>query len=215
MTQKIYTRTLYFLCEDLDDTQLHINRLDNKLDTKIFRITPETLCDDKPIHKNKVLIIDYTSRHLFLHQLVFLSVDINEFDTVLINVTHRLTTDELIQYGNLKGLFYKGESTEDIMHGLNNVVDGKNCLPRKIMSQLLHYFRSTIGHPKPAAAVCLTDRELQILRNLRFGTSNNKIAKDLFISELTVKSHLHHIFRKLSVKNRSQAIAWAEHHLLP
>jgi DNA-binding CsgD family transcriptional regulator len=41
-----------------------------------------------------------------------------------------------------------------------------------------------------------------------------KMAESLFISEFTVKSHLYQIFKKLSVKNRTQAIAWANQNLL-
>lgn len=39
------------------------------------------------------------------------------------------------------------------------------------------------------------------------------IAENLFISEFTVKSHLYQIFKKISVKNRTQAIAWANQRL--
>ncbi|MFA0648452.1 response regulator transcription factor, partial [Vibrio cyclitrophicus] len=57
-------------------------------------------------------------------------------------------------------------------------------------------------------------REIQVIRCLQSGSSNTQIADDLFISEFTVKSHLYQIFRKLAVKNRVQAIAWANQNLL-
>ncbi|MEZ9335197.1 response regulator transcription factor, partial [Vibrio sp. 10N.286.51.A4] len=62
--------------------------------------------------------------------------------------------------------------------------------------------------------VDLTIREIQVIRCLQSGSSNTQIADDLFISEFTVKSHLYQIFRKLAVKNRVQAIAWANQNLL-
>ncbi|QSA20115.1 DNA-binding response regulator, partial [Vibrio furnissii] len=46
------------------------------------------------------------------------------------------------------------------------------------------------------------------------GASNMQMAESLFISEFTVKSHLYQIFKKLSVKNRTQAITWANQNLL-
>ncbi|WP_269448116.1 LuxR C-terminal-related transcriptional regulator [Marinomonas gallaica] len=55
---------------------------------------------------------------------------------------------------------------------------------------------------------------MEILRCLQSGASNLQISEDLFITESTVKSHLYQIFRKLSVKNRLQAIAWANQNLL-
>ncbi|MCV5737336.1 helix-turn-helix transcriptional regulator, partial [Escherichia coli] len=53
-------------------------------------------------------------------------------------------------------------------------------------------------------------RELQVLRCLQAGASNSQMAEELFVSEFTIKSHLYQIFKKLSVKNRVQAIAWAD-----
>ncbi|MGR5542980.1 response regulator transcription factor, partial [Vibrio campbellii] len=61
--------------------------------------------------------------------------------------------------------------------------------------------------------VDLTASELQVLRHLADAT-NKEIADLLCVTEFTIKSHLQQIFRKLSVKNRSQAIAWADYYLL-
>ncbi|MEA7595362.1 LuxR C-terminal-related transcriptional regulator, partial [Salmonella enterica subsp. enterica serovar Virginia] len=41
------------------------------------------------------------------------------------------------------------------------------------------------------------------------GASNNEIARSLFISENTVKTHLYNLFKKIAVKNRTQAVSWA------
>jgi LuxR family maltose regulon positive regulatory protein len=55
----------------------------------------------------------------------------------------------------------------------------------------------------------LTDRELEVLRLLAAGAANTEIAKKLFISINTVKTHLAHIFGKLEVSSRTQAVAAA------
>lgn len=52
----------------------------------------------------------------------------------------------------------------------------------------------------------LTTREAEIVELIAFGDSNRQIADKLFLSELTVKSHLKNIFKKLNVSNRAQAI---------
>lgn len=52
----------------------------------------------------------------------------------------------------------------------------------------------------------LTSRELQIIASLSDGDSNSEIAKKLFLSEATIKSHLASIYRKLEVGNRTQAV---------
>jgi DNA-binding CsgD family transcriptional regulator len=67
--------------------------------------------------------------------------------------------------------------------------------------------------PKPAAG--LTTREMQILALVAAGNSNRAIGAELFLSEHTVARHVQHILRKLGVRSRTAAAAYAfEHHLL-
>jgi DNA-binding NarL/FixJ family response regulator len=55
----------------------------------------------------------------------------------------------------------------------------------------------------------LTAREIQILSCMATGKQNKEIAKHLSVSEATVENHLHSIFQKLNVKNRTQAALFA------
>jgi NarL family two-component system response regulator LiaR len=73
---------------------------------------------------------------------------------------------------------------------------------------------STAGLPEPsepigAKAAGLTDREVTILRSLARGRSNEEIAKELWVAQQTVKFHLTNIYRKLGVKNRTEATRYA------
>jgi len=52
----------------------------------------------------------------------------------------------------------------------------------------------------------LTKREIRVLKLVASGKTNKEIAKKLFVSEKTVKNHLNHIYKKLGVKNRAQAV---------
>ena len=62
----------------------------------------------------------------------------------------------------------------------------------------------------------LTRRELEILRLVAEGSSNSQLAQMLWVTEQTVKFHLSNIYRKLDVKNRTEASRWAHvHGLLP
>jgi DNA-binding NarL/FixJ family response regulator len=58
----------------------------------------------------------------------------------------------------------------------------------------------------------LTPREADILRAIAAGLTNTDIAHDLYISEPTVKSHINHLFRKINVRNRAQAVRYAYDH---
>lgn len=55
----------------------------------------------------------------------------------------------------------------------------------------------------------LTKREIQILRHLAKGESNKSMARNLFISEATIKNHLYRIYEKINVHSRTQAAIYA------
>jgi DNA-binding NarL/FixJ family response regulator len=55
----------------------------------------------------------------------------------------------------------------------------------------------------------LTDREQQVLSLITDGLTNREISCHLWISESTVENHIHHIYEKLGVSNRAQAVAYA------
>ena len=63
-----------------------------------------------------------------------------------------------------------------------------------------------------AGSVSLTRRELEILRHVANGRSSAELAKELWVTEQTVKFHLSNIYRKLGVRNRTQASLWAQRH---
>ncbi len=65
---------------------------------------------------------------------------------------------------------------------------------------------STNGAHPPAAAIALSDRELNVLSQVARGLSNKQIATKLGISDKTVRNHLSRIFRKLDAGNRTQAV---------
>lgn len=59
----------------------------------------------------------------------------------------------------------------------------------------------------------LTRKEIEILKMAASGAQENEIAKELFISRHTVKTHLSNIYKKIDAKNRFQAILWAAENL--
>jgi LuxR family transcriptional regulator, maltose regulon positive regulatory protein len=61
----------------------------------------------------------------------------------------------------------------------------------------------------PSVVFRLTNREIQVLRLLWKGGSNKAIARDLFLSENTIETHLRRIYEKLGTRNRTQAAAIA------
>ncbi|WP_262927238.1 response regulator transcription factor [Phytohalomonas tamaricis] len=105
----------------------------------------------------------------------------------------------------LQGVFYRQDSLEHISKGIKRLFDGEMWLSRSLMERLLTaYWSRQRNDFTPLSSV--TAREWEILNLLDTGASNLDIAERLSISEHTVKSHLYHIFRKLKVRNRAQAL---------
>jgi two-component system, NarL family, nitrate/nitrite response regulator NarL len=61
---------------------------------------------------------------------------------------------------------------------------------------------------KPLPTPSLTERERQIMRLVCEGHSNKEVARKLSVSEGTVNVHLHHVFEKLAIRNRTELVAY-------
>ena len=96
------------------------------------------------------------------------------------------------------GYLLKDVAPEVIVEGIRCAAAGEMFLPPEMAARVIQGMRS----PLPR----LTDREIEVLRLLATGASNREIARDLFVTEATVKSHLVHIFTKLGVDSRSRAV---------
>ncbi|EKO3393662.1 DNA-binding response regulator [Vibrio fluvialis] len=215
MQRANYARTIYYLC--LDQTSSAPPVLQSAFDLlaiPVPQIEPEQLLQAYQADKHKILLLNYDEHDAIRQRLAPLRLTSPHLETILFQVGKRLCTDDLLSFGNLKGLFYQSSEPEQIARGLAEIINGQNWLPRHVSSQLLHYYRHIFQNHHTKATIELTTRELQILRSLKTGASNMQMAESLFISEFTVKSHLYQIFKKLSVKNRTQAIAWANQNLL-
>lgn len=96
------------------------------------------------------------------------------------------------------GYVLKDVPPDSIVDGIRRTARGEMVLSPEMSTRVMRGMRN------PSAR--LTDRELDVLRLLATGASNKEIAKSLFVTEATVKSHLVHIFSKLGVDNRARAI---------
>jgi DNA-binding NarL/FixJ family response regulator len=80
-------------------------------------------------------------------------------------------------------------------------------ITRRLVEQFVR--RPPPGARAPAQLEVLTERELDVLRAVARGLSNAEIAKSLFVSEATVKTHITHILMKLGLRDRVQAVVLA------
>lgn len=106
------------------------------------------------------------------------------------------------------GYLLKDAEPEVIVQGIHDAAGGRLVLSPELERRVAD--RMADGVPQ------LSDRELEVLRLVAHGLANKEIARALFISEATVKTHLVHIFGKLHTDSRTSAVAAARAHgLIP
>jgi DNA-binding NarL/FixJ family response regulator len=128
-----------------------------------------------------------------------------------------LTTFDLDEYvydalrAGASGFLLKDVRPEQLADAVRVVAEGETLLAPVITQRLVQQYvrRLRPGTTRPAALDSLTERELAVLRLIARGRSNAEIASDLFLSETTVKTHVSHVFGKLGLRDRAQAVVLA------
>ena len=100
-----------------------------------------------------------------------------------------------------KGYLLKDARREELLDCIRKVSRGGTCMPQALVEKLAAGMSNET----------LTGRELEVLALLARSKSNKEIGANLFISETTVKGHLRHIFTKLNVISRMEAVTVASH----
>ncbi|MER6916140.1 response regulator transcription factor [Streptomyces sp. NPDC000594] len=123
---------------------------------------------------------------------------------VLVLTTYDTDSDTIpaIEAG-ATGYLLKDAPRDELFTAVRAAADGRTVLSPAVASRLVHAVRNPVG---PAADV-LSAREREVLELVAKGTSNREIARELFISEATVKTHLTHVYGKLGVRDRAAAVA--------
>ncbi len=214
MKKSNYQRTLYAVITDNCINSMETIQLCDILELSATLADIDKIVNHSDLDKHKILLFNYHDRKAISPFINGTSALWDQTETIVFNVPHRIHTEKLLELGNLKGLFYETDEIEKIKFGLDAVIKGQNWLPRHVTSQLIYFYRHQFREKTISATIALTQREIQILKSLQSGANNLQMAERLFISEFTVKSHLHKIFKKISVKNRAQAINWAEHNIV-
>lgn len=121
---------------------------------------------------------------------------------VLILTTYDTESDVLraLEAG-ARGYLLKDAPPEELFAGIRSTARGETVLAPSVAATLVR--RATPG------AVTITEREVEVLELLSSGLGNKEMARELFVSEATVKSHLSHIYTKLGVDTRAGAVAAA------
>ncbi len=110
------------------------------------------------------------------------------------------------------GYLLKEISIEEVAAAIRAVHGGQSLISPSMASKLLTEFASMIKKTDDRQQVPtprLTDREMEVLKLVAKGMNNRDIAKQLFISENTVKNHIRNILEKLQLHSRMEAVVYA------
>jgi DNA-binding NarL/FixJ family response regulator len=109
------------------------------------------------------------------------------------------------------GFLLKDVPRAQLVAAVRTVAAGAELLSPAITRRLIEdvVARSAPERTAPPELATLTQRELEVLVHVARGASNAEIAADLVLSEATVKTHVAHIFQKLDLRDRVQAVVYA------
>lgn len=109
------------------------------------------------------------------------------------------------------GYLLKDIPRENLVRALRAVHNGRTYfhpdLSRKVLDHLCHLARQERTRQRHRASA-LTERELEVVRELASGATDAAIARKFVVTQGTIKTHVHNILRKLSCRNRTQAVVF-------
>jgi DNA-binding NarL/FixJ family response regulator len=126
-----------------------------------------------------------------------------------------LTTFDLDEYvyealkAGASGFVLKDDPPEQLLAAIRTVAGGDALLSPTVTRRVIKEFGRLPRPAPPKELDELSDREREVFRLVARGLSNAEIGQELFISETTVKTHVTHIFQKLNLRDRVQAVVLA------
>lgn len=109
------------------------------------------------------------------------------------------------------GFLLKDVTSDSLLDAVRRAAAGEPVVAPAVMARMMDHFsaRPPTALRLPPGYADLSDREREILSLIGAGRSNTEIADELFISMATVKTHVRHIFAKLDLRDRAQAVVAA------
>ena len=108
------------------------------------------------------------------------------------------------------GYLLKDSSIDEVAQAVRVVADGQSLISPSMAVKLIDEFKQMSRPEKgQVPGLRLTERELEVLRLVATGMNNREIAKQLFISENTVKNHVRNLLEKLQLHSRMEAVMYA------
>ena len=113
-----------------------------------------------------------------------------------------------------RGIVLKQSASDLLVKSIHRVYEGQIWLDNRVTAEVMKAFAKSSEGGARRDKPLLSDREKDVVQLVAQGHRNKEIAEKLFISEQTVKNHLHNIFDKLGVSDRLELALYAIHHRL-
>jgi two-component system nitrate/nitrite response regulator NarP len=151
--------------------------------------------------KPDLAILDVQMPHLTGLQLLA-EARASAWPTRILLLTAGLEPEPIVEALRLRvdGLILKGAAGDVLVRAAEAVARGVQWIDKEALQQVVGLLAEPAGADRPA----LTPRETDVVRHVAQGRRNKEIARDLGISEGTVKMHLHNLYEKLSVSSRTE-----------
>jgi len=213
--KKLNVRLLSDVCMQ---SRLLKDALESKLPIKI-EISP--FCDmwmqenNPSCYTTQFVLIDCSrvDNHSLADYASFKHLCCHDAREVVLNCPADIEVKELFKWQNLAGVFYADDDIDVLVKGMEKILQGEMWLTRRLAQEYILHYRAGNSVVTSQMYAKLTKREQQIIKLLGSGASNIEIADKLYVSENTVKTHLHNVFKKINAKNRLQALIWAKNNI--
>lgn len=126
----------------------------------------------------------------------------SKFVVVLTLSKSRLDFLSAIKSG-VNGYLLKDEEIEYLVDSILKIYDGRFIVSELLLGSLVEFVREKDEFPRD---LLLSEREFEVLKLMQKRFSNHQISKKLFVTENTIKTHIKHIYKKMSVSKRDEAI---------
>jgi len=159
-----------------------------------------------------ILLLEFDFQGLNLTKILRLLNENNSGKVILI-IDDIYDEEEIANavLAGVRGYLLKDTSSNQLKKAINAVSDGQLWVERKMMAKTLDAFLYSNNDKRRTGVSSiynLTKTEIKILKMVMNGNSNKMVSRDIFLSEKTIKFHLYKIFKKLSVRSRSELILY-------
>ena len=156
------------------------------------------------LHPDGILVALRLTRHTGIETTQNIKAEYPEIKIIMMSFIDDIAEINAAMLAGASGYLLKTVGEEELVKAIDTVMAGEAVFSPEIAKSLLAILR------RPSQELsALSERESQILKMVALGSTNKKIAQDMHLSVRTVETHVQHIFTKLGVTTRTEAVTTA------